>query len=74
MRRHIQSLLRRNGLHYKAECASKTHWRTHRYGWLDRTIADCTGSLKVNLEDRQTCSAPSTPKKRSTQVFDVVNQ
>ncbi len=49
LRRHILSLLRRNGLHYKAECASKTHWRTHHYGWLDRTIADCTGSLKVNL-------------------------
>ena len=49
LRRHIQSVLRRNGLHYKAECASKTHWRTHHYGWLDRTIADCTGSLKVNL-------------------------
>jgi transposase len=49
LRRHILSLLRRNGLHYKAACASKTHWRTHHYGWLDRTIADCTGSLKVNL-------------------------
>ena len=49
LRRHIQSLLRRNGLHYKAECASKTHWRTHHYGWLDRTLAACTGSLKVNL-------------------------
>jgi transposase len=32
LRRHIQSLLRRNGLHYKAECASKTHWRTHQQG------------------------------------------
>ena len=49
MRRHIQSLLRRNGLHYKAECATKTHWRTHHYGWLERTIEGCTGSLKVNL-------------------------
>ena len=49
LRRHILSLLRRNGLHYKAVCASKTHWRTHHYGWLDRAIADCTDSLKVNL-------------------------
>lgn len=48
-RRHIQSLLRRSGFLYKSECASRTHWRTHHYGWLDRTIADCTGSLKVSL-------------------------
>jgi transposase len=38
LRRHIQSLLRRNGLHYKAETQRKTHWRTHHYGWLERTI------------------------------------
>ena len=43
LRRHIQSLLRRNGLHYKAECASKTHWRTHHLllqvgaGWTERS-------------------------------------
>ena len=49
LRRHILSLLRRYGLHYKGGCASKTHWRTHHYGWLDRTIAGCTGSLKTNL-------------------------
>ena len=49
MRKHIQSLLRRNGFHYKAETQRKTHWRTHHYGWLDKTIAGCSGSLKVNL-------------------------
>ena len=49
LRRHILSLLRRNGLHYKAECNSKTHWRTHHYGWLERTIASCTDSLRTNL-------------------------
>ena len=49
LRRHMLSLLRRNGLHYKAECASKTHWRTHHYGWLARTIEGCSGSLQVNL-------------------------
>jgi len=49
LRRHIQSLLRRNGLHYKAETQRKTHWQTHHYGWLDRTIEACSGSLKVNL-------------------------
>ena len=49
LRRHILSLLRRNGLHYKAECDHKTHWRTHHYGWLARTIEGCSGSLQVNL-------------------------
>lgn len=47
--RHIGSLLRRDGLHYKAETARKTHWQTHHYGWLDRTIKGCSGSLRVNL-------------------------
>jgi transposase len=37
VRRHIQSLLRRNGLHYKAETQRKTHCQTHHYGWLERT-------------------------------------
>ncbi len=49
LRRHIQSLLRRNGLHYKADTQRKTHWQTHHYGWLERTIEGCSGSLKVNL-------------------------
>lgn len=49
LRRHILSLLRRNGLHYKAECERKTHWRTHHKGWLERTIEGCSSSLKVNL-------------------------
>jgi hypothetical protein len=42
LRRHMLSLLRRSGLHYKAECASKTHWRTHHFfglgaGWTERS-------------------------------------
>ena len=49
LRRHIQSLLRRNGLHYKAETEHKTHWRIHHYGWLNRTVEGCSGSLQVNL-------------------------
>ncbi|MDH3317910.1 MAG: transposase, partial [Gammaproteobacteria bacterium] len=49
LRRHIQSLLRRNGFHYKAETQRKTHWQTHHYGWLERTVEGCSGSLKVNL-------------------------
>ena len=31
------------------EAERKTHWRTHHYGWLTRTIEGCSGSLKVNL-------------------------
>ena len=36
-------------MHYKAETQHKTHWQTHHYGWLDRTIEACSGSLKFNL-------------------------
>ena len=49
LRRHIQSLLRRNGFHYKAETQRKAHWQSHHYGWLERTVEGCSGSLKVNL-------------------------
>jgi transposase len=50
LRKHMQSLLRRNGLHYKAETGNKTHWTKHHHGWLERTINDLSGSIKVNLE------------------------
>jgi hypothetical protein len=40
LRRRIQSLLRRNGLHYKAETQPKKLWQTHHYGWLDITVED----------------------------------
>jgi transposase len=58
VRKHIQSLLRRNGLHYKAETQHKSHWQKHHYGWLQRTVEACSGSLKVNLSLllRQLCS------------------
>ena len=46
--RHYLSLLKRSGLHDKADCVSRTHWRPH-YGWLSRTIAGCTVSLKANM-------------------------
>ncbi len=49
VRRHIQSLLRRNGFHYKAETQRKSHWQKHHYGWLERTVEGCSGSLKANL-------------------------
>lgn len=48
VRRHIQSLLRRNGYHYKAETQHKTHWQRHHCCWLERTVEGCSGSLKVN--------------------------
>ena len=49
LRRHIGSLLRHNGRISKAETQRKTHWQTRDYGWLQRTIDSCSGSLKVNL-------------------------
>ena len=50
LRRHIQALLRRHGLHDKAQTQHKTHWTTHHDGWLERTLAGLSGSLKVNLD------------------------
>jgi hypothetical protein len=50
LRRHIHALLRRNGLHYKAQAQTKTHWTKHHYCWLERTIDGASGSLKVNLD------------------------
>jgi transposase len=50
VRRHLQALLRRSGLHYKAETQHKSHWTKQHYGWLERTVAAQAGSLKVNLE------------------------
>ena len=50
LRKHLQAVLRRNGLHYKAETGNKSHWTKHHYCWLARTIDGLSGSLKVNLE------------------------
>jgi len=49
LRKHMQALLRRNGLHYKEQTENKTHWTKHHYCWLERTIEASSGSLKVNL-------------------------
>lgn len=50
VRKHLQALLRRNGLHYKTETQNKSHWTKHHHCWLDRAIESQAGSLKVNLE------------------------
>jgi len=50
LRKHLQSVLRRNGLHYKAETGNKSHWTKHHYCWLERTIDSLSGSLRVNLD------------------------
>ena len=49
LRKHLHAVLRRNGLHYKAQTGNKSHWTKHHYGWLQRTIKESSGSLKVNL-------------------------
>ncbi len=46
LRKHLQAVLRRSGLHYKAETGHKSHWTKG----LARTIDGWSGSLKVNLE------------------------
>ena len=50
LRKHLQAVLRRSGLHYKAETQYKSHWTKHHYFWLARTIDGLSGSLKINLE------------------------
>lgn len=50
VRRHLQSLLRRNGLYYRSENKTRTHWTKHHYCWLEHTIEECSGSLKINLQ------------------------
>jgi transposase len=50
MRSHIQSLLRRNGIHYKAETGNKAHWTKHHYGWLERKAQSLQGSLGRTLD------------------------
>ncbi len=50
LRKHLQALLRRHGLHDKAQTQSRTYWTTHHSSWLERTINATSGSLKVNLE------------------------
>jgi transposase len=49
LRRHMHALLRRNGLHYKAQTGYKSHWTKPHYAWLQRTIKGSSGSLQVNL-------------------------
>jgi transposase len=49
LRRHMHALLRRNGLHYKAQTGYKSHWTKPHYAWLQRTIKGSCGSLQVNL-------------------------
>ena len=47
LRVHIQSLLRRNGIHYKSETKAATHWSKHHLGWLEQRIDGLHGSLKL---------------------------
>jgi transposase len=49
LRTHLQSLLRRNGLHFKAQTGFKTHWTKPHYAWLQRTVKGSSGCLRVNL-------------------------
>ena len=50
LRKHLQALLRRNGLHFREETHHKTHWTKPHLHWLERTIESLSGSLKVNLQ------------------------
>ena len=49
LRKHLQAVLGRSGLHYKAETGNKSHWTKHHYYWLERTLDGLSGSIKSNL-------------------------
>ncbi len=49
LRKHVQALLRRNGLHYKAQTQPTSHWTKHHTCWLQRTIESTSGSLNMNV-------------------------
>ncbi|MSR11888.1 MAG: hypothetical protein EXR84_08825 [Gammaproteobacteria bacterium] len=48
VRRHIHSLLRRNGLHFKEQTRFKSHWTKAHYFWLDKELEKVTEGLKNN--------------------------
>jgi hypothetical protein len=49
--RHTKSLLRRDGLHYKAETQNKTRWTKHHNCWLERT-AEGVPAVSVRQETK----------------------
>lgn len=49
VRTHIQSLLRRNNLHYKSETNNQSHWTKHHLCWIERKIETAEGSLQSSL-------------------------
>ncbi|MFN7904210.1 MAG: IS110 family transposase [Pseudobdellovibrionaceae bacterium] len=50
LRTHIQSLLRRNGIHYKSETGNLSHWTKHHMSWLEKKVDTLEGSVKQNLK------------------------
>ncbi len=74
VRRHLQSLLRRNGLHYKAETQAKSHWTIRHHSWLERTIAVQPGSLKVNLPNAARSSCISSCKVSTGYWLSTTNR
>lgn len=50
LRVHIQSLLRRNGIHYKSETKAASHWSKLHISWLEKRIDGLQGTLRINLK------------------------
>lgn len=48
-RSHIQSLLRRNSLHYKSETNNVSHWTKHHVFWIEKKMNEAQGTLGTNL-------------------------
>lgn len=50
IRGHIQSLLRRQGRHYKQERGAGVHWTRNHLCWLEDVIKKSPGSFGLNLK------------------------
>lgn len=50
IRCHIQSLLRRNGRHYKAEREAGVHWTRNHLCWLEGVVEKSPGCFGKNLK------------------------
>jgi len=50
LRTHIHSLLRRHGVHYKAETNAASYWSKMHINWLDKKSDELPGALKTNLK------------------------
>ena len=71
VRTHIQSLLRRNNLHYKSETGNLSHWTRHHICWIERKISEydkATDELAVSEKYKKQVESSTGPFKRDIKL------